>query len=97
MNEEKITVEQVNDIYRKVFAGVENNACNVACQYLVVSYQGFLPIAPLQQLLNRLMTGYRVVLLRNRNKQTYNRAVGRLTMGIHGKRYPTRRALEFDY
>lgn len=97
MNEEKITVEQVNDIYRKVFAGVENNACNVEYKYFVVSYQGFLPIAPLQQILNRLMTGYRVVLLRNRNKKTYSRAVGRLTMGIHGKRYPTRRALEFDY
>lgn len=97
MNEEKITVEQVNDIYRKVFAGVENNACNVAYKYFVVSYQGFLPIAPLQQILDRLMTGYQVVLLRNRNKQTYNRAVGRLTMGIYGKRYPTRRALDWDY
>lgn len=97
MSEEKLTVEQVNEIYRKVFAGVENNACNVACEYFVVSYQDFLPIAPLQQILDRLMTGYQVVLLRNRNKQTYNRAVGRLTMGVYGKHYPTQRALDWDY
>lgn len=97
MNEEKLTTEQVNAIYKKVFDGVENNACNVAYKYLVVSYQGFLPIAPLQQILDRLMTGYQVVLLRNRNKQTFNRAVGRLYMGIHGKHYPTQLALDCDY
>lgn len=69
---------------RAVFGDVPVEIVLVMHQVIIVSYQGFLPIATLKPVLQHIAQEQKLVILRNRNGLTLSRAIKRIGKVIQG-------------
>lgn len=69
---------------RAVFGDIPVEIVLVMHQFIIVSYQGFLPIATLKPVLQHIAQEQKVIILRNRNKLTMSRAIDRAGKAVQG-------------
>lgn len=69
---------------RAVFEDIPVEIVLVMHQFIIVAYQGFLPIATLKPVLQHIAQEQKLVILRNRSRLAMSRAIDRAGKAVQG-------------